>query len=46
MFSRDAVIMLGRKGCRWTTIAGNNRVIINVIVICVVSDVGARLVID
>jgi hypothetical protein len=24
---------LGRKGCRWTTIAGNNCVIINVIVI-------------
>jgi hypothetical protein len=31
--SRDAAIMLGRKGCQGTTIAGNNRLIINVIVI-------------
>jgi hypothetical protein len=31
--SGDAAIMLGRKGCLGTTIAGNNRVIINVIVI-------------
>ncbi len=31
--SRNAVIMLGRKGCWWTTIAGNDHVTINVIVI-------------
>jgi hypothetical protein len=31
--SRDVVIMLGKKGCRGTTIAGNDRVIIIVIVI-------------
>ncbi len=31
--SRDTTIMLGRKGCWWTTIAGNDHVIINAIVI-------------
>jgi hypothetical protein len=30
---RDAGIVLGRKGCQGTTIAGNNHVIINVILI-------------
>ncbi len=31
--SRDAAIMLGRKGCRGTTIAGKDCVIIIVVVI-------------
>ncbi len=33
MLVANTVIVLGRKGCWWTTIAGNNRVIINMIVI-------------